>query len=82
MFCIILILCFFVLNLVSVYYLEVPDFGMYVFLFLIWNVTAQVCESFHVVNYNFASYWFCSFKSHDFGFLMWDFHTESLYCLV
>jgi hypothetical protein len=48
---------------------------MYVFLFLILNVTAQVCESvhlfqYHVVNYNFASYWFCSFKSHDFITLM------------
>jgi hypothetical protein len=35
-----------------------------------------------VVVYNFASYWFCSFKSHDYGCLMRDFSTECLYCLV
>jgi hypothetical protein len=46
----------------SQYLEEFCDSGMYVFLFLIWNVTAQVCESvnlyYYVVDYNFTSYWF------------------------
>jgi hypothetical protein len=59
---------------------------MYVIFFLIWNVTAQVRESVrlfqYVVDYNLAACWFCSYKSYDFGFLMWDFHTKCFYCLV
>jgi hypothetical protein len=41
MFCTVLILCFFVLNLVSVYYLEVPVF---VKILLFWNVCLSLLD--------------------------------------